>query len=109
VVFTLPLEGESLGASSRIVVQFDRAMDESSFKNRVRVREASGGEIAARLAYDEARRSLVITPLRPPRPGQGVLVELLPGIVDADGIPLGPRRGPVAEGVVDILRYEPGG
>jgi hypothetical protein len=106
VVFSLPLEGEAVSSATRIVVQFDRDMDEESFKDRVRLREEAGGEVAARLAYDESRRSLVISPLRPLRAGQPLRVELLPGIVDLEGMPLAPRPGQAAAGeVVDVLRY----
>ena len=106
VVFCLPLEGERLGPTSRVVVQFDRNMDEESFKDRVRLREEGGGEVAVRLNYDESRRSLVISPLRPPTSGQRLQVQLLPGIVDVDGVPLAPRPGRTAQGdVVEALRF----
>jgi hypothetical protein len=110
VVFSLPLEGEALESNSRIVVQFDRNMDDESFKGRVRLREEAGAEIGVRLIYDESRRSLVIDPTRLPQSGRRLRVELLPGIVDADGVPLAPRPGRASEGeVVDVLRYGPGG
>jgi hypothetical protein len=106
VVFCLPLEGEGLGPTSRIVVQFDRNMDEESFKDRVRLREEGGGEVSVRLAYDESRRSLVISPLRPPARGRRLQVQLLPGIVDVDGVALAPRPGRTAQGdVVEALRF----
>jgi Bacterial Ig-like domain len=106
VVFSLPLEGEAVSSTTRIVVQFDRDMDEESFKDRIRLREEAGGEVAARLVYDESRRSVVISPLRPLRPGRPLRVELLPGIVDLEGMPLAPRPGRAAAGeVVDVLRY----
>jgi len=106
VVFSLPLEGEAVGSTTRIVVQFDRDMDEESFKDRVRLREEAGVEVAVRLVYDESRRSLVINPLRPLRSGRPLRVELLPGIVDLEGMPLAPRPGSAAAGeVVDVLRY----
>lgn len=110
VVFSLPLEGEAIESNTRIVVQFDRNMDEESFKGRVRLREEAGSEIGVRLLYDESRRSLIIDPVRMPRSGGNVRVELLPGIVDVDGVPLAPRPGRTAGGeVVDVLRYGPGG
>ena len=60
--------------------------------------------------YDESRRSLIIDPTRLPQSGRRLRVELLPGIVDVDGVPLGPRPGRTADGeVVDVLRYGPGG
>jgi hypothetical protein len=110
VAFSLPLEGEPIAANARIVLQFDRHMDEESFKDRVRLREEGGSEIGVHLAYDESRRSLVITPVRALSPGRRVRLELLPGIVDVDGVPLAPRPGRASEGeVVDVLRYESGG
>ena len=110
VVFSLPLEGEEIESNTRIVVQFDRNMDDESFKGRVRLREEAGSEIGARLMYDESRRSLIIDPVRLPPSGHRLRVELLPGIVDVDGAPLAPRPGRTAEGeVVDVLRYGPGG
>jgi hypothetical protein len=81
-------------------------MDEESFRNRVRLREEAGNEVAVRLLYDESRRSLVINPLRPLRSGYPLRVELLPGIVDLDGMPLAPRPGHAAAGdAIDVLRY----
>jgi hypothetical protein len=110
VVFSLPLEGEAIETGTRIVVQFDRAMDEESFKERVRLREEAGAEIGVQLMYDESRRSLVVSPVRAPPPGRRVRVELLPGIVDVDGVPLAPRPGREAEGeIVDVLRYDVAG
>jgi hypothetical protein len=106
VVFCLPLEGEQIGPTSRVVVQFDRNMDEQSFKDRVRLREESGNEVPVRLSYDETHRSLVVTPLRPPAAGRGHQVQLLPGIVDVDGVALAPRPGHTAHGdVVEALRF----
>lgn len=106
VVFCLPLEGELLGPTTRVIVQFDRNMDEESFRGRVRLREDGGSEVAVRLNYDESRRSLVISPLRPPPPGRRLQVQLLPGIVDVDGVPLAPRPGRTAQGdVVEALRF----
>jgi hypothetical protein len=106
VVFCLPLEGERIGPTTRVVVQFDRNMDEESFKDRVRLREESGSEIPVRLGYDESRRSLVISPLRPPAAGRGLQVQFLPGIVDVDGVALAPRPGRTAQGdVVEALRF----
>ena len=110
VVFSLPLEGEEIESNTRIVLQFDRNMDDESFKGRVRLREEGGSEIGVRLLYDESRRSLIVDPTRLPRSGRRLRVELLPGIVDVDGAPLAPRPGRTAEGeVVDVLRYGPGG
>ena len=110
VVFSLPLEGEEIESNTRIVLQFDRNMDDESFKGRVRLREEGGSEIGVRLMYDESRRSLIVDPARIPQSGRRLRVELLPGIVDVDGAPLAPRPGRATEGeVVDVLRYGPGG
>jgi hypothetical protein len=108
IVFTLPLDGETVDAAGRIVVQFAKNMDEESFKGRLRLRYAGppgreGSDLPLRLYYDEGRRSLVIDPGRRLEPGRQLELALLPGIVDVDGLPLVPRR-PV-EGAVDMLSY----
>jgi hypothetical protein len=113
IVFTLPLESEPLGARSRIILQFDRGMEEESFTDRVRLRYAADDperdEIAARLAYDESRRALIISPVRPLAPGRRVEVLLLPGISDVNGGPLGPRPGQVSKEAVDVVAYNTNG
>jgi hypothetical protein len=113
VVFTFPLEFELLGTRSRIILQFDRGMDERSFAGRVRLRYAGldpgPSEIAAHLAYDESRRALIISPVRPLAAGRRVEVLLLPGITDMDGGPLGPRPdGRVSTEAVDVVAYDIG-
>jgi hypothetical protein len=111
VVFTFPLEFELLGTRSRIILQFDRGMDEGSFAGRVRLRYAGldpgSSDIVAHLAYDESRRALIISPVRPLAAGRRVEVRLLPGITDIDGGPLGPRPdGRVSTEAVDVVAYD---
>ncbi|HEY7409954.1 MAG TPA: Ig-like domain-containing protein [Vicinamibacteria bacterium] len=112
VVFALPLEGdEAVSRNSRFIVQFSKYMDEASFKGRVRLRYAAPREgdpafDTLRLAYDNTRRALVVDPGLPLEPGRRVECLLLPGIVDADGIPLQPRNGKTASDFVEVLRYQ---
>jgi hypothetical protein len=106
VVFALPLDGErGIAADSRLVVQFSAYMDEDSFRGRVRVRYAEGGDLP-RMSwrYDDARRALIVDPGEPLRRGGVLELLLLPGIVDVDGSALAPRVSS-AEGEAELLRY----
>jgi hypothetical protein len=108
VVFTLPVEGDAVAPDARFVIQFSKQMDEESFNGRVRLRyagaEGDGGfRVTAR--YDEERRSLVVDPGTLLHVGREVELQLLPGIIDVDGMALEPRPGRKAEGAVDVLRY----
>jgi hypothetical protein len=108
VVFCLPVEGDPIPADTRFVIQFSKQMDEESFSGRVRVRyvESPGEEaFTIKARYDEERRALVIDPGTRLRPGREVEIELLPGIIDVDGLALEPRPGRKAEGAVDVLHY----
>lgn len=112
VVFALPLEADPVAPDSRFIIQFSKAMEEESFKERVRVRYAGAageGDFRVTARYDQEHRSLVVDPGVPLRVGARVEIALLPGIIDADGMPLEPRAGRQAEGAVDVLRYTVGG
>jgi hypothetical protein len=111
VVFSLPVEGEVVAPDGRIVIQFSKQMDEESFAGRVRLRYRGGGESDFRVTarYDDERRSLVVDPGVLLAVGKEVEVELLPGIVDVDGLALEPRPGRDTAGAVDVLRYRVGG
>lgn len=114
VIFALPLEGEEVHPDGRFVVQFNKYMDEDSFKGRVRLRYAGpprpgDPEFASlKLTYDDSKRALVVDPGDRLERGRQLECLLLPGIADADGLGLTPRSGVEVEGAVDILRYEIG-
>ena len=110
IVFALPVEGEAtLGAT--FTVQFSKDMDRASFEGRVILRYADAtapGERplgTARVTYDDGQRALLVVPGDALRPGRIVELVFLPGIVDAEGLPLGPRDGAVADDTVEILRF----
>jgi hypothetical protein len=97
VVFTLPVNGEEgAPADVRLVVQFNKSMDEGSFAGRVRLRTADtpGESEEVRLAYDEAKHALV--------------VELMDGIIDVHGLALTKTRA-TAEGALEAVRFRIGG
>lgn len=108
VVFSLPVEGEAAAPDTRFVIQFSKQMDEESFTGRIRLRYADGpGEGGFRVTarYDDQHRSLVVDPGRSLVAGRKVEIQLLPGILDVEGLALEPRPGHEGEGVVDVLRY----
>jgi len=109
VVFALPLDGEAVRSSARFVIQFNKYMDEDSFTGHVRLQYADAPGTAldsVKLAYDEGKRALVVDPGVTLEPGRKLECLLLPGIVDADGLSLIPRRTRAAQDVVDVLRYD---
>ncbi|HEV8254787.1 MAG TPA: Ig-like domain-containing protein [Vicinamibacteria bacterium] len=111
VVFALPVEGEPVKPDGRLIVQFNKYMDEDTFPGRVRLRYADGGDElrSVKLTYDDSRRALIIDPGDRLQAGRKVECVLLPGIADADGVPLSPRAGHEApEGAVDVLRFDVG-
>jgi hypothetical protein len=116
VVFALPLDGEQeVPRSARFYVQFNKDMNEGSFKGRVVVRYSGPvqpGDRAfdgVRLYYDQGRRALEVDPGDNLRPGRTLELLLLPGINDLDGLELQPRKGRAGEdGVTDVLRYKVG-
>jgi len=113
VVFTLPIAGdEPVPPNAVFLVQFSTYMDEESFADRVRLRYGDAPEPeselrSARWRYDEARRTLVVDPGSPLRPGSTVELLLLPGIEDAWGTPLAPGAGAAAaQPVLALLRWQ---
>lgn len=112
-MFTLPLEGEPVSQGSRLAIQFTQYMQDESFRGRVRLRYAGPApaeEVAIRIrtTYDEVHRALIVEPEQPLDPGRELELLLLPGILDARGVPLAPRPGggaAGAAGVVDVVRY----
>ena len=110
VVFTLPLDGDRIRSDARFVIQFNKYMDDDSFAGHIVLRYAdaptAGGFATMKLAYDEGKRALVIDPGVALEAGRPVECLLLPGIADADGLPLVPRQGRAAPDLVDVLRFD---
>jgi len=115
VVFALPLDGEGeVPSDSRFVVQFNKDMDEATFKGHVMLRYA-GPRLPGdrqfdgiKLTYDQGRRALTIDPGDVLRPGRQIELMLLPGIADIDGLTLVPRPGQQVDEAVDVLRFRTG-
>jgi hypothetical protein len=115
VVFALPLDGEGdVPSDSRFVVQFNKDMDEATFKGHVMLRY-SGPTLPGdrefdglKLTYDQGHRALTIDPGDVLRPGRQIELMLLPGIADIDGLTLVPRPGKQMDGAVDVLRFRTG-
>jgi hypothetical protein len=115
VVFALPLDGDGeVAADSRFVVQFNKDMDEGTFKDHVRLRYAGpvlAGDRAfdgIKLTYDQGRRALTVDPGDVLRPGRQIELMLLPGISDVDGLTLVARPGKQVDGAADVLRFRTG-
>jgi hypothetical protein len=112
VVFSLPLDGEAeVPIDSRFVVQFNKDMNEETFRGHVLLRY-SGPQlpgdrpfVGLRLSYDGGRRALTVDPGDRLLPGRQVELLLLPGIADIDGLELTPRPGRFHAGAVDVLRF----
>jgi hypothetical protein len=113
VVFALPLDGDrEVPRAIRFQVQFNKDMNEDSFRDRVVLRYAGRPQpgdrefTAVRLSYDGGHRALVVDPGDVLRPGRVVELLLLPGIVDVDGMLLEPRDARPVGPAVDVLRYQ---
>jgi hypothetical protein len=108
VVFALPIEGEPVRSDTRFVLQFNKYMDEDTFRGHVLLRYTDGSEPLAtvKLAYDEGKRALVIDPGVALQPGRRIECVLLPGVTDADGMALVPRQKLDRPDLVDVLRYD---
>ena len=110
VVFTLPLDGDRIRSDARFVIQFNKYMDDDSFAGHIVLRYADspppGGFATMKLAYDDGKRALVIDPGVALEAGRRNECLLLPGIVDADGLPLVPRQGSPAPDLIDVLRFD---
>jgi hypothetical protein len=114
IVFAMPVDGEDAVASdSRFTVQFSKDMEESSFQHRVVLRYAGPARpgdqpMNMTFTYDRGRRTLIVDPGIVLQGGRQVELLLLPGIVDSEGLVLGPRAALGVEGFADILRYSTG-
>ena len=110
VVFSLPLDGDRVRSDARFVIQFNKYMDDDSFAGHIVLRYADspppGGFATMKLAYDDGKRALVIDPGVALEAGRRIECLLLPGIVDADGLPLVPRQGSPAPDLIDVLRFD---
>lgn len=111
LVFTLPVNGEE-GAPPdvRLVLQFNKSMDEASFAGRVRLRSASEPEALEdlRLAYDENKHALVVEPKHPLPPGRELILELMDGIIDVHGLALSRGRAN-AKDAFEAVRFRVAG
>jgi hypothetical protein len=108
VMFVLPLPEEPIPRNGLFVIQFTKAIEESSFKDRVELRYVGDGHpdhafTHMTISYDEDRRALVINPGELLVAGREVEVLLRPGIVDSDGLSL--RAPPGDTEAVYRLRY----
>jgi len=110
VVFTLPLDGDRIRSDARFVIQFNKYMDDDSFAGHIVLRYADspapGGFATMKLAYDDGKRALVVDPGVALEAGRRIECLLLPGIFDADGLPLVPRQGRAAPDLIDVLRFD---
>jgi hypothetical protein len=90
VVFTLPLSGEPVERRGVFILQFSKALDQESLKDRVQLRYASSEHpfTHMRVSYEEGRRALVIDPGELLEVGKQIEVVLLRGIQDSDGLAL---------------------
>jgi hypothetical protein len=110
VTFSAPADGEAdVRLDTVIRIQFSRHLDERSLANRVRVRysavesaergEAQPPALRFDVKYDPGYNAIAITPARPLERFREVQVDLLDGILSADGSALKPWR----------LRFHTGG
>jgi hypothetical protein len=113
VVFSLPLDGErDVPSSGSFAVQFNKDMNEESFRGRVLLRYAGRPQPgdrdfdAAKVTYDGGRRTLIVDPGDVLRSGRVLELVLLPGIVDVDGLPLETRPGKMVGQAAEVLRYQ---
>jgi hypothetical protein len=97
VIFSAPVPDEvDVGLATTIRIQFSRAMDSRTLRDRVRVSYLPGaqGEPPApptfTFAYNEGLNALQIKFAKPLERFQKVRVELLEGVTAADGQPLPP-------------------
>jgi len=113
VVFSLPLDGEVIPTSTVFQVQFNKDMDEQSFVGRVVLRYAGPRQAGdrlfdgMRLDYDGGLRTLSVDPGDVLRPGREVVLMLLKGIKDLEGLPLEPRAEGASDEaeVADVLHF----
>jgi hypothetical protein len=107
IVFSLPLEAEELSPTdARVLIQFSKHMDPTSFAGRIRLRYVGEQEAfgAASFTYDPSRRTVLVE-TGPLTPGREVECLLMEGLIDVHGLALVPRQGAIVSGVVDALRY----
>jgi hypothetical protein len=97
VVFNDPIDDEAgVAPSTSLRLQFSTPMIPETFSERIRIAYSSAQSLTApqiprfTAIYSEATRSLAITFASPLASHQGVRVELLEGIVAANGRPLEP-------------------
>ena len=113
ITFALPETGEQIAPETQFVIQFSNPMDPASLQGRVRLgyaspRDGDGDFEWLRVTYSDHTRHIVIDPGKPLLPGRRLQCQILPGIVDAEGRPLGPRPGNESDGAVEVLQFEVG-
>ena len=105
VSFAYPAAGTALGPRGHMIIQFSKPMDPRALESGVRVRYERPGAAPRhlRLAYRDRYRALVVTPDPPPPRDTDVIVELLQGVIDADGRALTPREPSAGNGASDVV------
>ena len=93
IIYTDPVEGtEEIARDQQILIQFTKAMDETSFASHVQLRYADGTPATFPYLdvtyYPDRNRSVVIDPGAVLQVGKTLECVLLPGIKDIDGQPL---------------------
>jgi hypothetical protein len=110
IVFSLPMEADELSPTEgRLLLQFSKHMDPTSFAGRIRLRYAGEQQTfdAGRFSYDPSRRTLMVE-TGALTPGRELECLVMEGIIDVHGQALIPRQGAIVSGVVDVLRYRVG-
>jgi hypothetical protein len=97
VVFSLPTDGEiDVSPASTVRVQFSKELRSDSIEGRIRARyiAAQPGDppLEVTAGYDGASRAIQLTFARPLEPYSTVVVEVLEGMVAADGADVLPTR-----------------
>ena len=99
VIFSLPIEGETdVSPAAPVRIQLSRNLDRETLKDRIRLSYATAApagmpqapSIAFTIAYNAADRIIEVRFTKPLDSYRTVKVELLEGIVGADGQPLKP-------------------
>jgi hypothetical protein len=93
IAFLAPVAGvEPAAPDQQFLLRFTKPMDESTFRDRVHVRYADAPETnlprTSVTYYPERMFSIMVDPGQALQPGRTIEVVLLPGIKDADGLPL---------------------
>jgi hypothetical protein len=99
IIYTDPVQGtEELLLDSQLLLQFTKAMDETSFESHIQLRYAEGPAasfpyLSVRY-YPDRNNSVIIDPGSALQRGRTLSCVLLPGIKDIDGQPLAGTDAP---------------